>query len=55
MGGRGGGQGVSGLAFYSDNQSLNPVEVDKNFTVKLFSKRTKLNKRGEVWAIFAMF
>ena len=42
--GRGGGQVVSELAFYSDNPSSNPAEV-YNFSVKLLLKRTKINKK----------
>ena len=42
--GRGGGQVVSMLAFYSDNPSSNPAEV-YNFSVKLLLKRTKINKK----------
>ena len=42
--GRGGGQVVSVLAFYSDDPSLNPAEV-YNFSVKLLLKRTKINKK----------
>ena len=42
--GCGGGQVVSVLAFYSDNPSSNPAEV-YNFSVKLFLKRTKINKK----------
>ena len=50
--GRGGGQVVSVLAFYSDNPSSNPAEV-YNFSVKLLLKRTKINKkRGRVGPIF---
>ena len=44
MQGRGGGQVVSVLAFYSNNPSSNPAEV-YNFSVKLFLKRTKINKK----------
>ena len=42
--GRGGGQVVSVLAFYSDNPSSNPAEV-YNFSVILLLKRTKINKK----------
>ena len=42
--GRGGGQVVSVLAFYSDGPSSNPAEV-YNFSVKLLFKRTKINKK----------
>ena len=42
--GRGGGQVVSVLAFYSDDPSSNPAEV-YNFPVKLLLKRTKINKK----------
>ena len=42
--GRGGGQVVSVLAFYSDDPSSNPAEV-YNFSVKLLLKRTKINKK----------
>ena len=42
--GRGGGQVVSVLAFYSDYPSSNPTEV-YNFSVKLLLKRTKINKK----------
>ena len=49
--GRGGGQVVSVLAFYSDDPSSNPTEVYK-FSVKLLLKRTKINKnRGRGWPI----
>ena len=50
--GRGGGQVVSVLAFYSDNPSSNPAEV-YNFSIKLLLERTKINKkRGRGWPIF---
>ena len=42
--GRGGGQVVSMLAFYSDDPSSNPTDV-YNFSVKLLLKRTKINKK----------
>ena len=42
--GRGGGQVVSMLAFYSDDPSSNPAEV-YNFSVKLLLKRMKINKK----------
>ena len=42
--GRGGGQVVSVLAFYSDDPSSNPAEV-YNFSVKLLLKRTKIYKK----------
>ena len=42
--GRGGGQSVSVLAFYSDDPSSNPAEV-YNFSVKFLLKRTKINKK----------
>ena len=42
--GRGGGQVVSVLAFYSDDPSSNPAEV-YNFSVKLLLKSTKINKK----------
>ena len=42
--GPGGGQVVSMPAFYSDDPSSNPAEV-YNFSVKLFLKRTKINKK----------
>ena len=42
--GRGGGQVVSVLAFYSDDPSSNPAEV-YNFSVKLLLKRMKINKK----------
>ena len=41
---RGGGQVVSVLAFHSDDLSSNPAEV-YNFSVKLYLKRTKINKK----------
>ena len=43
--GRGGGQVVSVLAFYSDDPSSNPAEVYNFFSVKLLLKRTKINKK----------
>ena len=43
--GRGGGQVVSVLAFYSDDPSSNPAEV-YNFSVKLLLKGTKINKKN---------
>ena len=43
--GRGGGQVVSVLAFYSDDPSLIPAEL---FSVKLCWKRTKINKKRPV-------
>ena len=42
--GRGGGLGVSVLAFFSDDPSLIPAEV-YIFSVKLLLKRTKINKK----------
>ena len=42
--GRGGGEVVSVLAFYSDDPSSNPAKVYK-FSVKLLLKRTKINKK----------
>ena len=42
--GRGGGQVVSVLAFYSDDPSSNPAEV-YIFSVKLLLKRMKINKK----------
>ena len=42
--GRGGGQVVSVLAFFSDDPSSNPSEV-YNFSVKLLLKTTKINKK----------
>ena len=42
--GRGGGQVVSVLAFYSDDTSSNPAEV-YSFSVILCLKRTKKNKK----------
>ena len=44
--GRGGGQVVSVLAFYSDDLSSNPAEVC-SFSVKLLWKRTKINKKED--------
>ena len=44
--GRGGGQVVSMLAFYSDDPSSNPAEVC-SFSVKLLWKRTKINKKED--------
>ena len=41
--GRGGGQVVSMLAFYSEDLSLNPAE-DYNFSVDFYLKRKKINK-----------
>ena len=35
---------VSVFAFYSDDPSSNPAEVN-NFSVKLLLKRTKINKK----------
>ena len=42
--GRGGGQGVSVFAIYSVDLSSNPAEL-YNFSVKLYLKRTKINKK----------
>ena len=42
--GRGGGQVVSVLAFYSDDPCSNPAEV-YNLSVKMLLKRTKINKK----------
>ena len=42
--GRGGGQVVSVLAFYSDDPSSNHAEV-YNFPVNFLLKRTKINKK----------
>ena len=41
--GRGGGQVVSVLAFYSDDPSSNPTVL----SLKLCLKRTKINKKRE--------
>ena len=49
--GRGGGQVVSVLAFYSDDPSSNPAEV-YNFSVKLLLKRTKIKKEAGVGPFF---
>ena len=49
--GRGGGQVVSVLAFYSDDPSLNPADV-YNFSVKLLLKRMKINKKEAGVALF---
>ena len=48
--GRGGGQVVSMLAFYSNNPNLNPAEV-YNFSLQLDLNRTKIYKRGRSWPI----
>ena len=42
--GRGGGQVISELAFYSDDPSSNPIEV-YSFSVILCLKRTKINEK----------
>ena len=42
--GCGGGQVVSVLAFYSDDQSSNPAEV-YNFSVKIVIEKKKINKK----------
>ena len=47
--GRGGGQVVSVLTFYSNDPSSNPAEV-YNVSVKLLLKRTKINKKTLTWA-----
>ena len=44
--GRGGGQDVSVLDFYSDDPSSNPADVYRVFLYNLRLKRTKINKRG---------
>ena len=44
--GRGGGQVVSVLAFYSDNPSLNPARV-YNFSVKVVVVEMNGNKQKE--------
>ena len=50
--GRGGGQVVSVLAFYSDDPSSNPAEV-YNFSVKIVIEKNKnKQKRGWGWPIF---
>ena len=50
--GRGGGQVVSVLAFYSDDPSSNPAEV-YNFSVKIVIEKNKNKlKRGRGWPIF---
>ena len=50
--GRGGGQVVSVLAFYSDDPSSNPAEV-YNFSVKIvIEKNENKQKRGRGWPIF---
>ena len=43
--GRGVGQVVSVLAFYSNNLSLNPAEAYSFFLKILSLKRTKINKK----------
>ena len=43
--GRGVGQVVSVLAFYSNNLSLNPAEAYSFFLKNLSLKRTKINKK----------
>ena len=51
--GRGGGQAVSVLAFYSDDPSSDPAEV-YNFSVKLLLKSTKINKKRPGLAHFLL-
>ena len=49
--GRGGGQVVSVLAFYSDDPSLNPADA-YSFSVQIvFEKNENKPKRGRVWPI----
>ena len=52
--GRGGGQVLSMLAFYSNNPNLNPAEV-YNFSLQLDLNRTKIDKRGRSWPIWNVF
>ena len=50
--GRGVGQVVSVLAFYSDEPSLNPTDAF-SFSVKfVFEKNKNKEKRGRGWPIF---
>ena len=44
--GRGGGQVVRVLAFYSDDPSSNSTEAYSLFCKNLCSKRTKINKKS---------
>jgi len=50
--GRGGGQVVSVLAFYSEDPSSNPIEA-YSFCVKL--KSTKIHKRGLAWPLLKKY
>ena len=47
--GRGGGQVVIVLAFYSDDPSLNPAEAYSFFCKIVFEKNEKNKKRGLGW------
>ena len=44
--GRGGGQVVRVLAFYSDDPGSNPADAYSFFCKKLCLKQTKINKKG---------
>ena len=46
--GRGGGQVVGGLAFYSDDPSSNPAETCNFFSNILLEKNENKLKRGQV-------
>ena len=43
--GRGDGQVVSELAFYSDDPSLSPAEVYHHFFFKIVVERTEMDKK----------
>ena len=47
--GRGGGQVVSVLAFYSDDPSLNPAEAYSFICNIVFENNKNKQKRGRVW------
>ena len=50
--GRGGGQVVSALAFYSDDPSSNPADAYRFSVQIVFEKNENKQKKGRSWPFF---
>ena len=50
--GRGGGQVVSALAFYSDDPSSNPADAYRFSVQIVFEKNENKQKKGRSWLFF---
>ena len=50
--GRGGGQVVSALAFYSDDPSSNPADAYRFSVQIVFEKNENKQKKGRRWPFF---